>query len=68
MNVVPSSLPDVLIIEPKVYEQQRGVVLASALLVVEGRLERRDGVNNVKAQRFWALRGLGEDVRGREWH
>jgi hypothetical protein len=30
-------------------------VLCSALLVVEGRLERCDGVTSVKGDRFWSL-------------
>ena len=57
-----------IIIEPEVYEQNRPAVLASALLVVEGRLERRDGVISVKGDRFWPLAGLGDDVRGRDFH
>ncbi|MBS2022994.1 MAG: hypothetical protein JST92_11320, partial [Deltaproteobacteria bacterium] len=57
-----------VIIEPEVYEQNRKIVLSSALLVVEGRLEARDGTFNVKGDRFWALHGIGADTQGRDFH
>jgi error-prone DNA polymerase len=43
-----------VIIEPEIYEAWRAVVLGSAFLVVEGRLEKRDGVINVKGDRFYS--------------
>ncbi len=43
-----------VIIEPEVYQAWRAVVLGSAFLVVEGRLEKRDGVINVKGDRFYS--------------
>src|SRR5438309_184490 len=44
-----------LVIDPPTFERNRRPVLCSALLVVEGRLERYDGVTSVKGDRFWSL-------------
>ena len=45
-----------VIVEPRLFAAQRSVVAHSAALVVEGDLERRDDVVNVKARRLRALR------------
>ena len=42
-------------IDPPTFERNRRPVLCSALLVVEGRLEKYDGVTSVKGDRFWSL-------------
>ncbi|MFL5310947.1 MAG: error-prone DNA polymerase, partial [Myxococcales bacterium] len=44
-----------IVIDPPTFERNRRPVLCSALLVVEGRLERYDGVTSVKGDRFWSL-------------
>ena len=44
-----------IIIAPDTYEANRGTLLASAMLVVEGLLEKYDGVTSVKGDRFWTL-------------
>ena len=44
-----------IVIDPPTFERNRRPVLGSALLVVEGRLERYDGVTSVKGDRFWSL-------------
>jgi error-prone DNA polymerase len=44
-----------IVIDPPTFEKNRRPVLCSALLVVEGRLERYDGVTSVKGDRFWSL-------------
>ena len=44
-----------IVIDPPTFERNRRPVLCSALLVVEGRLEKYDGVTSVKGDRFWSL-------------
>jgi error-prone DNA polymerase len=44
-----------VVIDPPTFEKNRRPVLCSALLVVEGRLEKYDGVTSVKGDRFWSL-------------
>jgi len=44
-----------IVIDPPTFERNRRPILCSALLVVEGRLERYDGVTSVKGDRFWSL-------------
>jgi len=57
-----------VIIDPGTYEKNRAPILKSALLAVEGRLERSDGVTSVKGDRFWALSGLGMEIASRDFH
>jgi error-prone DNA polymerase len=44
-----------IVIDPPTFEANRRPVLGAPLLVVEGRLEKYDGVTSVKGDRFWAL-------------
>jgi error-prone DNA polymerase len=44
-----------IVIDPPTFEANRRPVLCSALLIVEGRLEKYDGVTSVKGDRFWSL-------------
>ena len=44
-----------IVITPDIYQKVRTVLFSSALLEVEGHLESREGVRNVKAH---AVRGL----------
>ncbi len=58
-----------IIIDPPPYEANRRPILASAFLIVEGRLEKYDGVVSVKADRFQALDdALAENIRSRDFH
>jgi error-prone DNA polymerase len=58
-----------IIIDPPTYEANRDPILTSSLLVVEGRLEKYDGVVSVKADRFWGLHeALAEHVQSRDFH
>jgi error-prone DNA polymerase len=58
-----------IIIDPPTYERNRRTVLSSALLVVEGRLEKYDGVVSVKADRFEDLNdALAGPVHSRDFH
>ncbi|HYZ90566.1 MAG TPA: hypothetical protein VE620_14820, partial [Myxococcales bacterium] len=44
-----------IVIDPPTFERNRRPVLGTSLLVVEGHLERADGVTSVKGDRFWSL-------------
>ena len=57
-----------IVIDPPTFEKHRAVILATALLLCEGRLERSDGVTSLKADRFWALSGQEELPRSRDFH
>ncbi len=58
-----------IVIDPKTFEQNRRPILASGLMVVEGRLEKHDGVISVKGDRFWSLaEALAENVQSRDFH
>jgi error-prone DNA polymerase len=45
-----------VIVTPKVYEEQREVINRNGILAVRGRLGKEDGVTNLKAETFYALR------------
>src|SRR6202022_1720684 len=49
-----------IVIEPQTFEANRRPLLASSLLVVEGRLENYDGVTSVKGDRFWGIHDAGD--------
>ncbi|MGZ6143933.1 MAG: helix-hairpin-helix domain-containing protein, partial [Myxococcales bacterium] len=58
-----------IVIDPPTFEKNRRAILASALLVVEGRLEKYDGVVSVKGDRFWGLHeALARHVQSRDFH
>jgi len=58
-----------IVIDPRTFEENRRPILASSLLVVEGRLEKADGVTNVKGHRFWGLHeALIDHVQSRDFH
>ncbi len=58
-----------IVIDPNTFEQNRRPILASGLMVVEGRLEKYDGVISVKGDRFWSLaEALAENVHSRDFH
>jgi error-prone DNA polymerase len=45
-----------VIVSPKVYEEQREVINRNGILAVRGRLGKEDGVSNLKAEDFFALK------------
>ena len=58
-----------IVIDPLTFEANRTAVLASALLVVEGRVEQYDGVTSLKADRFWTMHdALGGELHSRDFH
>jgi error-prone DNA polymerase len=58
-----------IVIEPPTFEQNRRPILGNPLLVVEGRLEKKDGVISVKGDRFWGLsEALTDHVHSRDFH
>lgn len=57
-----------VIITPDVFEQNRFVVTRSRFLLVEGPLQKQDGVIHVKAARMVPLIDLSLEVRSRDLH
>src|SRR5438128_4976941 len=58
-----------IVVDPPTFEKNRRPILASSLLVVEGRLEKYDGVTSVKGDRFWGLQEAIEyDIRSHDFH
>ena len=58
-----------IVIDPPTFEKNRRPILASSLLIVEGRLEKYDGVVSVKGDRFWGLHEAIEyDIRSHDFH
>jgi error-prone DNA polymerase len=58
-----------IVIDPPTFEANRGPILASSLLVVEGRLEKYDGVTSVKGDRFWSLHeAIDYDIESHDFH
>ncbi len=55
------------IVSPEQMQQNRKVIVGAAGLVIEGKLQRRDGSMSIQGQKFW---GLEEVVRGgsHDWH
>jgi error-prone DNA polymerase len=45
-----------VIVSPQVYEEQREVLNSNGILAVRGRLGKEDGVTNLKAEQFYALK------------
>jgi error-prone DNA polymerase len=56
-----------IVITPDRFEQNRRVLVTSSALIVEGRLERRDGVTNLRGQRFEALTRHGSNQPSRDF-
>ncbi|TMB11136.1 MAG: hypothetical protein E6J65_27260, partial [Deltaproteobacteria bacterium] len=58
-----------IVVDPPTFEKNRRPILASSLLVVEGRLEKYDGVTSVKGDRFWGLHEAVEyDIQSHDFH
>jgi error-prone DNA polymerase len=45
-----------VVLRPQIYKRYRHVVRLEPFLLVEGRVERREGVTNIMAERIAALR------------
>ncbi|MCC6996357.1 MAG: error-prone DNA polymerase [Deltaproteobacteria bacterium] len=56
------------IVMPEVFERDRRVIVTSAVLIVEGVLQVRDGTHLVRAQRFQAVPALGAEAGSRDFH
>jgi len=58
-----------IVIDPQTFEENRRPILASSLLVVEGRLENYDGVTSVKGDRFWGIHDAGDyEIHSHDFH
>ncbi|MBN2495000.1 MAG: error-prone DNA polymerase [Deltaproteobacteria bacterium] len=57
-----------LVVAPDVFAAQRALLVGAPALLVEGRLEKRDGVVNLKAERFWPLEEEAPAVPSRDFH
>jgi error-prone DNA polymerase len=56
-----------IVIDPGTFEKNRRPILGAALLIVEGRLEKMDGVTSVKGDRFWSFHDALEGLRSRDF-
>jgi len=56
-----------IVITPDRFEQNRRVLVTSSALIIEGRLERRDGVTNLRGQRFEPLARHSPDQPSRDF-
>ena len=50
------------IITPKRFQSARGVLLGSSMLVIEGTLQKQDGVLSVRGRRFESWRTGGPAI------
>jgi error-prone DNA polymerase len=58
-----------IVVDPPTFEQNRRPILVSSLLVVEGRLEKYDGVTSIKGDRFWGIHEARDyAVQSRDFH
>ncbi|MDO8613372.1 MAG: hypothetical protein Q7R32_11205, partial [Dehalococcoidia bacterium] len=48
-----------LVVKPDLHDRQRALVRAEPFVIVQGKLQRRDGTVNVIAARFMPLRAEG---------
>ena len=46
------------IVRPDLFRENRALIVGSPGLVVEGRLQKKDGTLSVRAERFWPLPSL----------
>jgi error-prone DNA polymerase len=59
-----------VIVRPDVYERYRRVIRTSAVLVIEGKLQKEEGCVDLLARRFWSFdaRGITDGVRAHNFH
>ncbi len=58
-----------IVIDPQTFEENRRPILASSLLVVEGRLENYDDVTSVKGDRFWGIHDAADyEIQSHDFH
>jgi error-prone DNA polymerase len=55
------------IVEPRLFQQYRAVIVGSSALIVEGTLQRFEGTLSVKARRFWPL-GQHTGIPSHDFH
>jgi DNA polymerase III alpha subunit len=53
-----------IVIRPEVYKTYRPIIRLEPFLIVEGIVEKKDGLINVKAQIFQSLRGTSNHRNG----
>jgi error-prone DNA polymerase len=56
-----------VVCDPDTYERNRSTILTSGALIVGGRLERREGVTNIRAEQAESLRSSGFKVVSRDF-
>jgi error-prone DNA polymerase len=58
-----------VIVRPDVYERYRRTIRSSAILLVEGELQKTDGCVDLLARRVWPIggRGMTAGVRAHDW-
>jgi error-prone DNA polymerase len=56
------------IITPYLYERERLIVTRAKSLLVEGTLQKQDGVIHIKAKRLVALSGKALEVKSHDFH
>jgi error-prone DNA polymerase len=50
-----------IVVEPPVYQTNRILIRLEPLLLVEGTLEKKEGLINIKAKSFQALKNVAEE-------
>ena len=55
------------IVSPKLFSEQRSMILGHAGLIVEGIVQNTDGQCSVKAEKFWPLPGI-EQIESHDFH
>ena len=57
-----------IIVRPRVFADQKALILEQSFLLVEGRLQIQDGVTSVKADRFQKLWNVSPDVGSHDFY
>ena len=57
-----------IIVQPRVFAEQKSAILEQPFLLVDGRLQIQDGVTSVKADRCQGLWDAGPDVESHDFH
>lgn len=57
-----------IIVRPRVFAEQKSLILEQSFLLVEGRLQIQDGVTSVKADRFKKLWNASPDVESHDFY
>jgi error-prone DNA polymerase len=57
-----------VVIDPSLYERDRVIVTRGKFLKVYGKLQNKDGIIHVKAQRLEHLQAMNIEVRSHDFH